>query len=100
MTTHSCDLDCSAVQHSPLHFKITDEVKSFMGEESQSTCFEKSAFWILQPQTHKILQTPACIFSADGDFPILEKCLGKYVTKHFIPGNNDSYQVLPGNDGS
>lgn len=100
MITHSCDLNCSAVQHSPLHFKVTDEVKSFMGQDSQSTHFEKSALWILQPQTHKILQTLACIFSADGDFPILEKCLGKYVIKHFISGNNDSYQALQGNDGS
>lgn len=100
MITHFCDLNCSAAQHSPLHFKEKDEVKPFMGEESQSTCFEKSALWILQPQTHKILQTLACIFTADGDFPILGKCLEKYVTKHLIPGNNDSYQALPGNDGS
>lgn len=71
-----------------------------MGEESQSTSFKKSAPWILQPPTHQILQNLAFIFSADGDFPILEKCLGKYVTQHFIPGNNDSYQALPGNDGS
>lgn len=96
MITRSCDLNCSAVQHSPLYFKVTDEAKPSMGEESQSTCFKNSALWILQPQTHKILQTLACIFSADGDFSIL----GKYVTKHFIPGNNDSYQALPGNDGS